>query len=272
MSSNQDIPDVTTPNTREPNATDPAAAAPASEIVAMATISPGLAIPAADNDNSTPGGIPDTTPLLARPEVVRSIRTALRVYGIRSRDMADAIAEVQTKSLEAARTGKMPRSVAQWKALATKIAINWALDRYREAKVRKKYNAGLCEDPDAYMAPTLHWEHRDPVDTKRYLAILKELFDSGQMPEDGAEILMGEADGVSHAELARELGLSETVVDNRLFRMRARFRARLAALGILTLLVLVYCAVLAPVADVAAPRPPNLPDAAPDAAAWEAGR
>ena len=99
--------------------------------------------------------------------------------------------------------------------------------------MRDKYDAGLCDDADAYVRPTLHWEHADPVDTKRYLAVLKELFDSGQMPEHGAEILWGEAEEVPHAEIAAEIGVTTTVVDNRLFRMRARFRARLAALGML---------------------------------------
>jgi len=53
------------------------------------------------------------------------------------------------------------------------------------------------------------------------------------MPEHGEEILQAEADGVPHAETAAELGLSTEVVRKRLFRMRAKFRARLAALGML---------------------------------------
>jgi DNA-directed RNA polymerase specialized sigma24 family protein len=134
------------------------------------------------NDNAERGGIPDTTALIARPEVVRSIRAALRRYRIAPQNMPDAIAEVQTESIETARTRGMPRSLAQWKALATTIAVHWALDRLREAKRRSKYDAGLCEDVDVYLRPTLRWEQRDPVDTTRYLAVLKDLFDSGQMP------------------------------------------------------------------------------------------
>ena len=64
--------------------------------------------------------------------------------------------------------------------------------------------------------------------------MLQELFDSGQIPEHGAEILQGEADGVPHAQIAAEIGVRTTVVRDRLFRMRARFRVRLAALGMLT--------------------------------------
>ena len=187
--------------------------------------------PVPANDNAVRGGIPDTTPLVAHPDVVRSIRAKLRRYRVAQQDIDDAIAEVQAESIEAARTRSTPCNVAQWKALATKVAVHWALDRLREAKVRSKYDAGLCDDADAYLRPTLHWEHRDPVDTKRYLAILKGLFDSGQMPEHGEEILQGDADAVPHAEIAAELGVSTTVVHNRLARMRAKFRARLAALG-----------------------------------------
>jgi DNA-directed RNA polymerase specialized sigma24 family protein len=64
-------------------------------------------------------------------------------------------------------------------------------------------------------------------------SVSQELFDSGQMPDDSAEILQGEADGVPHEQIAAEIGASKTVVDNRLFRMRARFRARLVERGML---------------------------------------
>jgi DNA-directed RNA polymerase specialized sigma24 family protein len=213
--------------------------------------------PPASNDNATPGGTLDTTPLVARKAVVRYIRTTLRRYGVARRDIADAIAEVQADAIDAARARRMPATAAEWKALAATIAVRWAIDRLRQVEVRDKYDAGPCEDADAYERPTLWWEHRDPVDTKRYLAILKDLFDSGQMPEDGAEILWGEADDVPHAETAAELGVSESVVKNRLFRMRATFYARLAALGMLPVLLLLLGLLWAPTAKVSAPPPPE---------------
>jgi DNA-directed RNA polymerase specialized sigma24 family protein len=194
--------------------------------------------PPPGNDNAARSAIPDTTPLVAHPDVVRSIRAKLQRYRVSPQDMADAIAEVQTESLETARSCGMPSGLAQWKALANTIAVHWALDRLREQKRRARYDAGLCENADAYLHPTLHWEHRDPVDTKRYLAVLKDLFDSGQMPEHGEDILQGEADEVPHREIAAEIGVTPSVVRGRLFRMRAKFRARLAALGMLALLLL----------------------------------
>jgi len=233
------------------NTIDPATASPLGATAEGDTPGPG-------NDNAMNDGIPDTTQLAAHPGVVRGIRATLRRYRVTSQNMPDAIADVQTEAIEEARARGMPRGLAQWKALAKTIAVHWALDRLREAKRRSKYDAGLCDNADAYLRPTLHWEHRDPVDTKRYLAVLKDLFDSGQMPEHGEEILQGEADEVPHAEIAAEIGVSTTVVDNRLSRMRAKFRARLAALGMLTLLVLLF-ALPSPVADVAAPAPEVMP-------------
>ena len=58
------------------------------------------------------------------------------------------------------------------------------------------------------------------------------------------EILQGEADAVPHVEIAAEIGLSTTVVHDRLSRMLAPFRARLAALGTLAVVLLLLGALL----------------------------
>ena len=148
----------------------------------------------------------------------------------------------------------------EWKALGATIAIRWAMKRRRKARVARKYDAGLCEEPDRYLAPTLYWEHRDPVDTKRYLAILKDLFDAGEMPEGGQDILQGEADEVPHEELARELGISRKTVDKRLFVMRERFYARLAMLGLPVFALFMVLAVWnRHTDDVAAPPAQDVP-------------
>jgi hypothetical protein len=68
------------------------------------------------------------------------------------------------------------------------------------------------------------------VDRTDELCRLAQLFDAGKMPEGGAEILWGEAEGVPHEEIAAELGISRTAVGNRLYRMRTKFRTRLAEL------------------------------------------
>jgi len=129
-----------------------------------------LGVPESSNDNGTTIATPDTTSLITLDSVVRYVAGTLRRYGVEMQDMPDADA-------------------GEWRALCTTIAARWATDGLREKEVADKYDAGLCDEPDAYVKPTLEWEGRDPVDTKRYLAVLKGLFDSGQMPEDGAEII-----------------------------------------------------------------------------------
>jgi DNA-directed RNA polymerase specialized sigma24 family protein len=198
-----------------------------------------LGTPEGTNDNGTSVATPDTTHMLADREVVHYVIGTLRRYHVERQDLADAIGEVQVATLEAARRGRMPASREEWKALATTIAARQQMDRLRDEEVSGKYDEGLVvEDADAYEKPTLHWEQRDPVDTKRYLEVLKGLFDSGQMPEDGAEILWGEAEGVPLEEIGEELGITERAVRGRLARMRAKFAAKLAELGMLSILVL----------------------------------
>jgi DNA-directed RNA polymerase specialized sigma24 family protein len=234
MSSNQKTPNVTSIFTPPPRLAARSQRVHGEATAPTPVTTTELGMPAPSNDNATPDAIHDTTHLVAHPDVVRYIRATLRRSGVALQDMDDAIADVQADSIEAARTGRMPCDAAQWKALVATIGARRAIDRLRETETHGKYDAGLCDDPDACGGPALHGEHRDPVDTKRYLAVLQELFDSGQMPEHGAEILQGEADGVPHEQIAAELGLRWTVVRDRLFRMRARFRLRLAALGMLT--------------------------------------
>jgi DNA-directed RNA polymerase specialized sigma24 family protein len=222
-------------------------------------------LPVVGNDNAVPGGIADTTALVAHPEVVQCIRAELRRRRVARQDIDDAIADVQVECIEAARTREAVYSLAQCKALATTVAVHWAVDRVREAEVRSKYDTGFCEDADAHLRPTLRWEHRDPIDTKRYLAVLKDLFESGQMPEHGEEILQGVADEVPHEVIAAAIGVSTTVVRNRLARMRSKFRARLAALGMLPLVLLVVGALIWPASPPYVSAPRTTPSADPAA-------
>ncbi|HLK37523.1 MAG TPA: sigma factor-like helix-turn-helix DNA-binding protein [Polyangiaceae bacterium] len=177
----------------------------------------------------------DKTALVAHREVVRYVRATLRRHGVASQDLADGVAEAQVAAIEAARAGRMPTDIGQWKALSARIAVCWAVDRRRETEARERSDAGPCDDPGAYPGPTREGIERDPVDAKRYLAVLQELFASGQMPRDAAEIVWAQAEHVPHAQVAAELGISVTAVDKQLARARSKFRARLAALGMLPL-------------------------------------
>lgn len=246
-----------------------------SSFTACATTPGSATAPAPANDNAGPGRTADTTALLARRDVTRYLAATLRRYGVAREDMADAIADVQTDALEVARYGRMPADVAQWKALTAAIAARWAIDRLREGEAHARYDAGLCDDADAHPLPMLHSEQRDPVDTKRYLAILKDLFDSGQMPPKGAEILWGEAEEVPYKEIAAEVGVSDEVVRKRLLRMRTKFRTRLASLGMLVIVLLILMALLVPLIEVAAPAPdtrsPEPPPSARCVPRWDGG-
>jgi DNA-directed RNA polymerase specialized sigma24 family protein len=207
------------------------------------------------NDNAARVALADTTPLVAHGDFVRYVRATLARCGVAQRHMDDAIADVQAGAIASARRKRMPADLEEWKALGVTIAVRQATKRQRKARVARKYDAGLCEEPDRYLTPTLYWEQRDPVDTKRYLAILKDLFDKGEMPEDAGEILLGEADHVPHEELAQEIGISRTAVDNRLSRMRDKFYRQLAALGMLVLALLMLAVLNRDSGDVAAPAP-----------------
>ena len=212
--------------------------------------------------------------LLAHPEVVRALRGTLRRQGVASQDLNDAIAEAQLAALEATRAGRMPGGIAEWTALLAKIAGRRAIDRHRQMEVRDRSDAGLCDDADDHSALTLYCEQTDQVDLKRALAVLKDLLDSGEMPRDTGEILMAEMAGVPHAEIAAELGVNETVVNNRLARARATFRAKLAALGMLLLTVALLIVFALPMGEVTAPAPAPPPEPAPSARCmpgWDGG-
>jgi hypothetical protein len=207
---------------------------------------------AARNDNGDAVATPDTTACLTHPELVDTIRGTLVHNGRRGAQLDDDVAEVQTRALEAARKRRMPAHLGEWKALSATIAVRYVADLREHAMQWAKYDVGLCEDPDEHVMVIEHDRGRDPVDTKRYIAVLKAQFEAGDMPEQGEEILVGVADGLSETEIAEETGLSERQVEYRLGKMRALFAARLAELGMLVLLVVVGALVAIPIGGTAA--------------------
>ena len=162
--------------------------------------------------------------------MAESVRGALLRQGLR-KHLEDNVLEVQLRALEAARVGPMPPDLPHWRALGRTIAKNFAIDERRKWYVRKKYDAGLCEEPDA-CGPVEIERGRDPVDAKRCLAVLKDQFDGGAMPEMGGEILWAAAEDVPQGETAEETGLSERQVKRRLRAMRQRFSKGLGEVGL----------------------------------------
>jgi hypothetical protein len=167
--------------------------------------------------------------LLADPEVTRAIRGALHARGVPREDLDDGVAEVQTRILETLRVGPGPKDLSEWRALAGKVAADFAIDTRRKLLMRRKYEDDLCEDPDAFVRP--EQRRYDPVDAKRLVAIFKNMRETGELPSLSGEILEGRIDGLTDAEIADEVGLTEAIVRKRREVIRGRFAWKLAALG-----------------------------------------
>jgi DNA-directed RNA polymerase specialized sigma24 family protein len=217
---------MTTFDTTQHQATEthtPDPATPAAPVNDNAQHRPG-------NDDGQPREATDTLVLANHPAFIERVRRALIRHG-RRRYLEDDVPEIQLRAIEVARKGPMPPDLARWKALGRLIAKLYAIDERRKWEVREKYDAGLCEEPDA--CGPIEVEHgRDPVDTQRYLAVLKDLFDRGEMPDMGGEILWDAADDVAQEETAEETGLDVRQVEYRLHKMRDRFAQRLVVLGL----------------------------------------
>lgn len=219
--------------------------------------------PATGNDNSTPKRVPvHPARLLADREVVRTIEGTLLRRGVDRQDLGDGVAEVQTRALEATRDKPMPTDVGGWKAFCCTIAERMIISERRKEGKRSRFNMGPREDADEH-APLARspGKWRDPVDMSRQIEVLKEQFEAGEMPELGQEILLGVMDDLSAGEIGEELGLSESAVKNRLWRMRRLFRAKLASLGMLMLMLLVAVLFSAPFGGMASrdTDPPPVP-------------
>jgi DNA-directed RNA polymerase specialized sigma24 family protein len=131
------------------------------------------------------------------------------------------------------------RPLAQWKALASAIADRWAIDRLREAEGREKYDAGWVDEADAYLRPTLDREDRDLVEHEEVPARIEGPLRRGANARTERRDSLGRGRASPHQEIADEIGVTRNVVRNRLYRMRATVRAKLAALGVLTVVLLV---------------------------------
>jgi DNA-directed RNA polymerase specialized sigma24 family protein len=184
------------------------------------------------NDNGIRRGVADTTALAPHPEVVAVLKGTLHKYGRRPQELEDDVPEVLTRAIESARRGPMPKDLGAWKALVTTIAPRYAIDAQRARVVRRRLGAEVGEDPERCWLPELVTP-RDPVDTQRFLAVLRALFQAGRMPEMAGEVLWGVADGLSKKEIGAEVGLTERQVEGRLLKMRRLFTARLEQLGML---------------------------------------
>ena len=174
----------------------------------------------------------DTRHLLAHSDVVRHVEGALLNRGTARQDLADGVARVQLAALEAVDGKPMPADVGEWKAFCTVIAVRLRVSEKRQAKRRSRWNEGLCDLPDEQAPPEPGPdEQRDVVDARQELAHVRERIADEDMPEQAAEILGGVVEGYTANEIAGELGLTTTVVANRISRIRKRLRPEAAGGG-----------------------------------------
>jgi DNA-directed RNA polymerase specialized sigma24 family protein len=171
---------------------------------------------------------------LPHPEVARAICAALAAHGMRPQDLEDGLQDVYVIALTAFRSGKVqaPADLRAMKAYCATIAKNHARKTLRDAATRCQHFAGSC-DPDEH-TPLEYGvtSERDPVDARRQLEVLAQLFREGRMPEHGVDILEGMASRCPLGTIAAALGISERAVEGRLKTMRGVYRARMVRLGL----------------------------------------
>jgi DNA-directed RNA polymerase specialized sigma24 family protein len=175
--------------------------------------------------------------ILADPKVVRAITVTLLHFGMKRQELEDGIAEVQMRTIDYLTDKPLPEGMEEWTALCATIAKNWRLNEKEKEKTQKKYDAGLCEEPDAHL-PLPTEVRRDGVDAGRMLRVLEAQFEAGEMPPRGDEILDCVQAGMTSEEIGAELGLSAQTVRNRLLTIRKRFAKRLAMLGLAVVMML----------------------------------
>ncbi len=200
----------------------------------------------------------NSSTILVHPRVLASITSVLRFHGLRKQDeLRDGIAETQTRFLEWGKTHELPTEPEAAAKVCATIAINACISGRRKKDVRRRRDGGLCEDPDEHA--TVEEDKgsgEDPVDVGRKLGVFLGQVDQGEMPEHARQVAVGMAEGKTRQEIAAELGVSENVVQYTAAQVRKRFRARLAALGLLTMATAVMIAMLlVPLGGVAEREP-----------------
>ena len=110
-----------------------------------------------------------------------------------------------------------------------KIARDHAIDALRRAAKRERDFVGHC-DPDASTQLEYGAARRDPVDARRQIEVLAQLFREDKMPERGVDILLEFASGTTYADIGEDLGISPDRVEWCMRTMPKVFRRRMVKL------------------------------------------
>jgi len=162
------------------------------------------------------------------PKLVRTLRATLAARGIRNQDLDDAVADIQVRVLERLRVYPPPQDFAGWTKLCNAIAVAYAADAHRASRRHGRFHLPLVGDADDYAHEEAdETAHGDPVDRARLAELLQTHVAESHNPDLAFAILEGVANGATHAELSKELGVSEDAIGHRLAGLRKGFRARL---------------------------------------------
>jgi DNA-directed RNA polymerase specialized sigma24 family protein len=183
---------------------------------------------------------------LIQPNLAHRITCYGAAHGVTKQDLADFVAEVQVRTIEHLQQHSPPKDDAGWQGLVLTIGKNLLIDRCKRKKTHEKHDAGLCDAPDDHGPLLPSGEQRDPVDARRQLDVLLDMFRKGEMPPLGKEILEGVAENVKLPAIGRELGLPVKEVRSRLKEMRKRYFTRLQMLGLMVMMLMVFAVFAGP--------------------------
>jgi DNA-directed RNA polymerase specialized sigma24 family protein len=169
--------------------------------------------------------------LIHRLEVTRAIQGALLANAWET-DLEAGVEAVRTKVLAAFERGvRLPTHLDGMRSFASILARNHAIETRRATERTLGVVLGP-RNPELFVALIDGCAMRDPVDARRQLEVLAELFRAGEMPEDGADILEAVGSECTFAEIAEDLGITREEVRHRLKKMRRIYRKRMLGRGL----------------------------------------
>jgi len=161
---------------------------------------------------------------ILHPAVTSVAVAVLTEHGVAKKHHPAALALIAALAIEEieGKSGRGPKTLYEWQRLVERTAARCAVERLGKAPVRYPYDCGITDD-HAELAPWDPWcDPRDGESTACQLAIVREMVERGEIPQDTRRILELLIDGKSIPAIARRLGLSIDEVRRLLRQTRAR--------------------------------------------------